>query len=419
MEIKTDRITLLREFLVTQMNHWSLFPIYLTIAVMIADICGTGEPHVLLWLAVGIFPFLLYLGRRYIRNFWLLAALHMAVLLLLFLFPVETIGIRIFHIIMGIGYVVNSILIWAKTEHLQDLKCYPPIAVCLSLVMLFFQHYQGHEEWDSWYIITLVVVIGLYYPLYYIEQYLHFLTVNNSSASHIPAREMFHSGMGLVLVYTVLGVFVSFLVSHIHWLKGILQLLRKGLSYLLGLLFSLLPQSTVQVTETAEEILEAAEEMPEMEPVQTFWFWNMLEYMIEFLFLAVLTVVLCAAVIRLVKFIADRLKGRFGLQEGSTEAIEEIREKCDITRRKERKKKLSFLRLDAGERIRLLFKKRLLASEKLLLEDNKPGGLNGLTARESEEILAREGLAALYEKARYSDRECTGEDVKAMREICR
>ena len=60
MEAKTERIVLLRELLVTQMNHWSFFPLYSMIAVIIGDIAGTGKPHISLWLVC--FAFLCYIA---------------------------------------------------------------------------------------------------------------------------------------------------------------------------------------------------------------------------------------------------------------------------------------------------------------------------------------------------------------------
>ncbi len=44
-------------------------------------------------------------------------------------------------------------------------------------------------------------------------------------------------------------------------------------------------------------------------------------------------------------------------------------------------------------------------------------GLGLYTAREWERKLEVNGMAELYERARYSDREITGADVKRMKEI--
>ena len=51
-----------------------------------------------------------------------------------------------------------------------------------------------------------------------------------------------------------------------------------------------------------------------------------------------------------------------------------------------------------------------------LVKDQSPALLKRMTAKECGEAMEREGLAKAYEKARYSEEECTGEDIRRAKE---
>ena len=421
MEAKTERIVLLRELLVTQMNHWSFFPLYSMIAVIIGDIAGTGKPHISLWLVIGIVPFFLYLGRCRCKKFRSLFALHFCVILLMFLLPAEHIAFRVFYILIGAAYVIYSCYLYATTATRQDIKFYPLLAVAFFFFCLFILHSQGHAEWDAAFATLLIVVLGIYFVIYYIEQYQNFLTVNNSSAGHIPTAEMFRSGMGLVLGYAGIGTVALLLFSNKDWLKGILNMIPPLFLSFLNLLLSFFRQDSGNITpETTEEMPVVMEEASEMEFVgETFWLWNVLEYVIEFAFLALFIFLLIKAVLFLIRFIKEKLGNLHPGAEGSSgEEVFDIREKCDIVKNRNRSHSFAFIRLSPAERIRFYYRKRILSSRNAFPQGSETQ-LNRYTARESGRILEREKIAGIYEKARYSDKECDSEDVKRMREACR
>lgn len=421
MKTKAERITLLRELLVTQMNHWALFPLYSMAAVILSDITKTGKPRILLWLVLGAVPFALYLGRCRLGKFRSLFALHFGVIVLMCLLPSEHIVFRILYGLIGICYVIYSCYLWSSTDHRKDIKFYPLLTVALSVICLYVLHFQGHTEWDTTYVSLLIFVLGVYFVVYYIEQYQNFLTVNNSSAGHLPASEMFRSGMGLVLGYTGIGTIILLLFSHRNWLRGILNTLKTLLILSLNWILSLFPQNSENIVEEIpEEALTVMDGTSGMEFAdETFWFWNVLEYVIELAFLAFLVFALIKLALFLTRFIKTKLKG-FSKDELKTseEEVLDVREKCNIIKNQNRRLKLPFLNLSPAERIRSYYKKRILASRSEFPQGGETQ-LNLYTARESSRLLSREEIAFIYEKARYSNEECSSEDVKRMRETCR
>ena len=70
-------------------------------------------------------------------------------------------------------------------------------------------------------------------------------------------------------------------------------------------------------------------------------------------------------------------------------------------------------------RIRRRFRKKVLSEEKKIAEAGKKDRMELYTARECSGILENTEMGNLYEKARYSPYECTPEDVKRMKNLCK
>ena len=70
------------------------------------------------------------------------------------------------------------------------------------------------------------------------------------------------------------------------------------------------------------------------------------------------------------------------------------------------------------ERIRRIYKKKLLASAYLMSEAEREK-LGIRTAKEWEKFLKTNGMATIYEDARYSGHVLSSEDVKRMKEACK
>lgn len=73
------------------------------------------------------------------------------------------------------------------------------------------------------------------------------------------------------------------------------------------------------------------------------------------------------------------------------------------------KRRFSFLFPDARQKIRRIYLKKI--SNSGLAKERLPF----YTARDTEKSLSAEGMAAIYEKARYSEAPCTEEDVRQMK----
>lgn len=90
---------------------------------------------------------------------------------------------------------------------------------------------------------------------------------------------------------------------------------------------------------------------------------------------------------------------------------QDIRESCDAEVSK--KEKHSFLDfLSHEQRIRTIYKKKVLREKARILGEAGPEGLAYLTAKECCDKIEAVDLKQVYEKVRYSSEKVTSEDVK-------
>ena len=67
------------------------------------------------------------------------------------------------------------------------------------------------------------------------------------------------------------------------------------------------------------------------------------------------------------------------------------------------------------QKVRKIFRKRVLKNKKFLVGDRTEKQLEYLTAKECCERLSEQKLKIAYEKARYSNEEITAEDIRRLK----
>ncbi len=424
--IKQARILLLREILVTLMNHLTLFSLVLTVYTMVNLLLERECGSVLFWLFLYPVPLFFYFVRRRIPKFVPFVLLHGAVPVILLLAPFRDPFTKFLCMAGGVGYLLYSFYLKFKdTGTLSDRGCSVSLILGVPAVLVFLQHCQKAYQWDDYYYISLITSLGLYFLVFYINKYLHFLVVNESSAAHIPEREMFHSGMGLAAGYTLFGVLVLTLTSHLEWLGAVWNAVKGVLVVILRFLFGLLPEGSasgdmIQEGPPAGSGDPGKMPLPKGEPGL---FWIILEYVVMAAFFIALTAVCIWGLIKLSRWVAHMVRSRFGQsaagQELSSSLPSDVREKCTLAKSGDSSGgnvRKWFGLLQPGERIRKLYRKKILEIRKYTSEDQLG---DSTTARECIPLLGSEEPALLYEKARYSNQECTAEDVRNMRRSCK
>lgn len=421
MNIK--KIRLFNELLTEQMNHWMLYPLMLMVMGISRKMQGEGEPNLLVWLLCGLIPPVFLLLRCSVKHLILFVLLHLAVvsaIIALVLMPQMLLIERIVCIVCALGYALYSLVQRLKNNTLYTGAIQLPFAVAISAFSALLQHYQGTEGWEHYYLFSLIAEIALYFIIYYIEHYLDFLAMNNSSAGFLPAREMFHSGMGLVLLYTTLGTVLLLLGSQFEWVSGILQPIKVLLLRLLRFLFSLGGSEEQQTEIPVEEPVNTGMgAMPLPGGGESHWIWKVLEFIVIAAFFLGSLCVVIFLIRKFIQVIRKYMHLQFSERTSqSEEDAFDFREKCELEKSADKERKSLFSALSPKERIRKLYKKKVLQSAAGKAEEDR-SRLGLYTAKEWEEKLETEGMAEIYQLARYSGREMTGAEVKKMKEACR
>lgn len=424
--VKTERLKLVIEILTSQMNHWIFFTLVMTVRGISMGLLGNSigyEPDFLLWAVCGLVPIAFFLVRYYAERFWLFVLYHSAVLAVLSAAGLFYRSGAITCVVCAAVYTICSFKMRLRENSaVYSDGIHPLVAVGLSGAANFLFHIEdGMPDWDRYYLFILIGVLGCYLIIYYLKHYLNFLRVNESSAGYLPAREMLSAGIGFVLPYTLFGVLVLLVSLNVNWLGPIFHMLTKGLKMVLRFIFRILSRD-----DPAEELIsveESREYSPEvgmlsMPEAESFWLWEVLEYVVLILFA-------CGCVFALIKglkWLVRYLREHFGRNAAGKniitgrEDVFDVREKCSIEKRGSDSKALGLFRnFTPVERVRRLYKKRVLA-DKAGIKDRET--LKVMTARECGDALSLPDMARLYEQARYSDREITSEDVRRMKLAC-
>ncbi len=420
--VKTERLDWIIEFLTSQMNHWIFFPLIMTatgVAMQLAGLPIEGAPDFLLWTVCGLFPIVCFLIRNFVERFWIFVLCHGVVLTAVIFCtgPVDLAG-TIVCVICAAAYILYSFALRLKENtDVYSGTIHPVTALVLSAGTNYLFHKQENmPDWDRYYFFILIGVFACYLVIYYLKHYLNFLMVNKSSAGYLPAREILHSGIGFVLPYTLIGVLILALSLNVEWLEPILRVIKAILRPILVFLIGLLPDGS----ESPEglnpmENVQSNNGGPGLPKGESFWLWEILEYVAVILFF-------CGCIYALIKALKWFIRYIRGISVHKTEIVTgqadvfDVREKCAIEKKRSGSRGAGlFQRFAPVERIRKLYKKRVL-SGKIETEDRE--ALNYKTARECGKLLSLPDMAEIYEQARYSGREITADDVRRMKLAC-
>lgn len=410
------KVQFVNEILIQQLNHWSIFPIALAIMGISVNPL-LKDSGLLIWFVCSLFPFALFLIRDRVQQILPFILLHILMIGIAAFVPLKYEDHRFLCVATAIYYVINSIRLRYKKNTLYSLPIQLQVAIGISLVsMIVFQKDVATEKWLYYYTIPLIVVIALFFIVFYIQRYLEFLNVNKSSAGILPARDMFRSGLLLVMGYTTFTVVVLVFIMNIKSFSAWGQAIKNAFMEFLRWLISLLPESDKTYIPTEEETSQVAGSLF-ADSGRTYFIWELLQY----IFLLALAIGVVVLLVKLILKLIQFVQGRFRTtpkREVEEEEFVDFREKVEIEKSPVRKKQTIFDAFSPKERIRKLYKKKLLASAYRMSEAER-GRLEINTAKEWEDFLKTNGMAAIYEAARYSAEELTADDVKRMKEVCK
>ncbi len=408
--MRLHRIDWIKEFLVTQMNHWIVIMAVMTVMKFF----DYPSPYILLWLAVSVVPLLLYVVRCLVNHFYLFYLIHL-------LLPVGVIVlIKGDGVIKGLLFMQVILYVFLSIRHKLHSQggedvCLPPVlAACIGFAMYFLYDYQKGQAWNGYYVLAILIYLGFYFIYYYLDRYQSFLAFNKSSAANIPEKAMLRSGVAQIALFAVIAVGMMLLVSDLKWLDYIVYGAQLVFAAILKVLVRGRDAGPTEWIGTDSPV--KGEGMPDFGESETAMFWIVLEY-IAIVLVAVGIVV--GIVVGMVKGFAY-LRNHFGKKNLSKsrelDEVNDIREHCAIEKSGKKTGGLFAFR-DNKEKVRRLYKKKMERVYRQREGQKDLSFLNWMTAKECCRAIEEEDVLEIYEKVRYSDVECTTEDVKLAKRL--
>lgn len=428
--VNIKRLQYLNELLAEQMNHWLLFPFVLMASVYVRQTGDfSGILIVLMWMICSLLPLAFFIVRLKIKSVVKFFILQSAMALLTveaattvllsneYLFNMG----RLICIVCAICYMFHSTLLYLKNDEPFTNPMPLSLGVGIAAVCMFLETVSGSDTagWMSFHFFPLIVSNGLFFIIMYIQRYIDFLNVNKSSAGYLPATEMFHSGFGLAISYTVFGIVLLTVFASGPWLGRLGTFMVSLLKKLLKWLFSKFRgHSAGDEIPIDEDYNTMPDQFPGFKINETFWLWTVLEYVVIFAMFVIFLILLVRGLIKLIQYLQRLALSHVNIFDTGDEEVFDIHEKCDMDDRKGQKRNRRFGPLSNSDRIRRLYKRKLISSAgRMTSGESKMLGV--YTAREWEKKLSTQGMASVYEQARYSGQEMTTEDVRRMKDACR
>lgn len=407
-----DYTFVLREFFASQANHWFFF-----VAVLFFFGEWSVRPtawDILAWVFLGFLPLVLYLVRWKKRGFLTVLLCHLLAIAAVFFLPLSFFGLRILYLVFAMGYVLVSVLHVLQPQE-TPVRIVPPyVSMGLCFLVPFLLSFQRKELYVFPYCLVMILQAGMYFLAFFTDKYLLFTKLNTGTASSMPKREIFASGIRSASVFVLSVSGLLFLISLMtvpkEWYQRFQDWVRARLKDLFRFLFgwiSLLKQDSVPGQEYSDGIPGAAQ-LPVRAETAVVW------VILEKVFIVLMVIGLIVFAVYMLVRILRHLRNRRTVPKTDEVLPEErdIREKLfsePVKTRSEQEENW----LSPRQRIRRLYKRKLVES------GDENIRLLSLTAREFALAQDNPPLGEIYEKARYSQEPCDKQDVKRMQLACR
>lgn len=403
--MKREQVHFFHELLMVAGNHAFIMMFPLTIIGMFP----VQSSYMVLWGALVLLPLVFYWIRDLEKRSFLFAVWHFPVAVLCVLIPVKDIVARVCVVLLVVFYMGMSFYNRLHKEDAKDGICHPVLPFVVGTVLMYVQNKHGNAAFVDYYLWLTVIFYICYILSYYLKRYLFFVVMNEKTAEKVPEKEILGSGLGYVLLFAGGSAACMLLSINVTFLDRIVQMMKAFMGYFVGVLLRM-KEPKNDIGAGAYSSMEVGDPpLEEMLPPGRFWI--ILEK-VMYVILAVLFVVVVVAVVRQIICML-----MYGFTAGGRKAVvtlqshEDIREKIAPEKKKATSKGSVLERLSYRGRIRATYKRVVTGQKNRLVGEKSVRVLSFFTAKQCCDEIGRDGLREAYEKARYSDMECTREDI--------
>lgn len=397
-------------------------PAYLFIVILLNNLTSQSALHTLILLPA---PILSYLIKKHTRHIWSFLILH-GIVLAIYLTVVSDIYLRT---AIGIYIVILTVVAYYKKNKGKERENTPAVLLILFVMFYIACSLVGMQDllplcFNLSIVYVLLFVVNTY--LFNLEKFVY----NHEGMNHIPFRQIRNSNSVLILFLSSLFL-VSMLIFSLIPLDRYLAKLGKLIIRLLRFLFSLLRFEEPEDILEPEEEQMAVEDFPITEPSR------LMEIIMEILqWVAIILVI--ALIVALIVYTLYQIYQYFYLK--SEDKTKDKIEFLSPFLRKERVKRehKKIIRRLFGRSNNALIRKFFtqavtanLTSDTKLDKSLTPSQLsnfilpstNKATAplpgegQTVEQINAKKQITEYYEKARYSNEECSKDEVQTLKKL--
>ncbi len=414
------QVKAIHNYIMIFQNHWCFYIVIYMLLMVAGKSYKIPGVHWLIWMGLAILPYAFSKLKKMKKLKVLRYPIYLLLLLAVYTMPVPHVMYTIIYLVSVAYYcVITEMYDWTK----EDCSEYKPIPIVMimimSFVVVFIFQYIRLYEYQRNVIYILIWNVVLYSVASYVNKYVKFLELNKHSVGYMPIKTVLGSGIISMLGFTSILSILLVVVANIGQMGDVLQYIRRFLNFLGIKLREFLKRFHMTPDEGPKmEAVDMGETMGQVSLENVADKTSVWDIILSIL-VGVVLLWLAYKVIRMVLEFLSRLFA-FSGDGVQIKKEEDVHESSDAVEKLEvRKRDGLFVTLNPALRIRRRFRKKVLSEEKRIVESGKRDRMELYTARECSGIMENKEMGDLYEKARYSPYECTAEDVKRMKNICK
>ena len=418
-ENKERTLIIIRELIVTQTNHWSIFGLAYGLSVMFAEAFASRRLNLLLWGLMGIGLLFNYIIRTRAKTLLTGIAFHFLSFLFMSLTGISADTNLILHAAFAFFYCLLSVVkMHGGLEQEDEAFPIPVIAIliCAPFFVLTISHY---ENVTNLYRNLLICLFTMFFMQHYFGRYARFVRLNEHSAGFFPKSEIMGAGLKSVIIYVGISAGLFFAIANMDSLSKFGDFITSRLGYYVKLLLKKIfsgqkiePEQAGRLDYNDFDSLTAKMHMGEVGEESLF---SIIIQKIIWLLIIALALIF---IYRLIKRILSLFNMKLDRPDIIVDdVVTDVRESCDTISLKPKKIKEKRFFLTPREKVRKSFKRTAREKVYRICKSGDYKQLNFKTSGECAKALDYNEMSELYDRARYSDEEITEQDAARMKKI--
>ncbi|MBO4782636.1 MAG: hypothetical protein J5522_09580 [Lachnospiraceae bacterium] len=416
---KEKTLIIIRELIVTQTNHWSLFALSYGLSVMLSEVYGIERLSLLLWGLMGVGLIFNYLIRVKTNRMWVSILFHLLSLLFMAATGFTELEYLLLHGGFAFFYCVLSIVKQFGGIEMEDENFSIPvisILICVPYFVLTLAHYGNIT---GIYRNLLICLFTLFFVQHYFGRYSRFVKLNEHSAGFFPKSEIMGAGLKNVIIYVGISAGLFFGIANMDSLTELgNNLSDKLIFYIKKFLKFLFGKGEKEPIESQRldynDFDSLTAKMGMGEAPQESLFSIIIQKLIWILIIAFAMYCLYKLIKKILGFFNMKLDREDIIVD---ELVTDVRESCDTSSVKTKKVREKRFFLSPREKVRKYFKN--ITKEKCyrICKSGDHMQLSYKTSGECSSAVNVPELSEIYDRARYSDEEITEQDALKMKQI--